>query len=724
MDDDPKHLCRFFVTSGILFLILLYFSACGTTPSIEKNIRGPEYTGMTIEEKETPLKPLFNKSMNAEGIYSIALSHDGRYVAIGRTNLVELWDIVKGGEGEIIESNGIRDVTSLQFSPDGKFLAMGGYRSVEIWSLTVGAGFKPAPTLYKRIEGYGEYITLTVFSPDGRFLAAGSRGAFHSIRIWEVSSGRMARTLEWDWRYADEVRAMIFSHDGLRLASVAMDNIIRIWDVETGMMERSMNRERTDIPVSLSFSPDGQALAGGTAWGQAILWRVTDGAVIHHIDAHRGSIPSVTFSRDGRSLITAGMDQRIRLWDVVTGIPKETKYIDQHIEKLALTKDGQTMVAINRKEVASYRIAEPGGMPPMIAILYPGDQQVINKPLLSISAKVVDDTGINDIALELNGVEIQGEGVGVRDLKIKPAGDRKELDLTWNVSLKRGINKITVVAYDTENLVARKSVEVNYAEEHGEVWGAVIGISQYKHIEGLRYADKDARAIYEYLTKDNGIPESHITFLANEDATLQRIKDVLGVDIKGKALEKDTVIIYFAGHGASEPDRDSPDGDGLEKYFLTHDSDPQRLYSTALPMQEVARMFSRIDAERIVLIQDTCYSGASGGRTVKTASIRASISDAYLNRITKGKGRIIITASKANEVSMEKDSLGHGVFTYYLLEALRHGDNDGDGYLTTGEIYRYVSTKVPEDTKGNQHPVKKGEEVEGEIVIGKVRGSQ
>ncbi|MBI5038559.1 MAG: caspase family protein [Nitrospirae bacterium] len=578
--------------SGILFLMLQYLSACGTTPSVEKNIVGPEPAGMTMEE--TPLKPLFNRPINMES-YSIALSHDGRYVAVGRTNLVDLFDTLRDGEGKIIESHGIRDVTSLQFSPDGGFLSMGGYGSVEIWSLPEGA-------LYKRIESYGDYITLLSFSPDGRLLAAGSRGGVHLIRIWEIGSGRVVKTLEWDWKYSDEIKAMSFSHDGLRLASVAMDNMIRIWDVKTGLVERSMNRERTYIPVSLSLSPDGEMLAAGTAQGQAILWRVADGAVIRRIDAHRGSIPSVKFSRDGRSLITAGMDQRIHAWDVATGILKETRHVEQPVEKLVLTGDGQTMLALNNRGLASYRITEPAGMPPVIAILFPGDQQVINKPLLSISAKVVDDAGINDIMLELNGVEVQGEGMGVRDLKIRPAGDRKEIDLTWNVTLKRGPNKITVVAYDGENLVTRKSVEVNYAEEHGEVWGAVIGISQYKHIEGLKYADKDARAVYEYLTGDNGIPESHITFLANEEATLQRIKDVLGVEIKGKAREKDTVIIYFAGHGASEPDRDSPDGDGLEKYFLTHDSDPERLYSTALPLQEIARIFSRIDAERIVLI--------------------------------------------------------------------------------------------------------------------------
>ncbi|MGZ3569085.1 MAG: caspase family protein, partial [Thermodesulfobacteriota bacterium] len=84
----------------------------------------------------------------------------------------------------------------------------------------------------------------------------------------------------------------------------------------------------------------------------------------------------------------------------------------------------------------------------------------------------------------------------------------------------------------------------------------------------------------------------------------------------------------------------------------------------------------------------------------------------------QGKGRVIITASDANEVSAEKDELKHGVFTYYLLEGLRgKADLDGDGVITIDELYRYVSMKVPPATGQNQHPVLKGETT-GQIVLG------
>jgi len=78
---------------------------------------------------------------------------------------------------------------------------------------------------------------------------------------------------------------------------------------------------------------------------------------------------------------------------------------------------------------------------------------------------------------------------------------------------------------------------------------------------------------------------------------------------------------------------------------------------------------------------------------------------------------VIITASAANELSEEKDDLQHGVFSYYLLEALKGAaDTDCDGAVTVDEAYRYVSEKVPPATNQEQHPVKKGS-VEGDLIL-------
>jgi len=117
-------------------------------------------------------------------------------------------------------------------------------------------------------------------------------------------------------------------------------------------------------------------------------------------------------------------------------------------------------------------------------------------------------------------------------------------------------------------------------------------------------------------------------------------------------------------------------------------------------------------------LADACFSGASGGDMFARS---APISDKFWERISRGKGRVILSASSAEEVSQERKNLGHGVFTYYLLEGLRgKADLDGDGLIDTEEVYRYVSKKVLAATGQQQNPIKKGE-VEGQIILGRVK---
>jgi uncharacterized caspase-like protein len=156
------------------------------------------------------------------------------------------------------------------------------------------------------------------------------------------------------------------------------------------------------------------------------------------------------------------------------------------------------------------------------------------------------------------------------------------------------------------------------------------------------------------------------------------------------------------------------------------DTDPNDLYATALSMDEIQTIFGRIDAERLVMFVDSCYSGAAGGRTFVSQRVRTrdvTIDGQFLDRLTRVKGRAIITASRPSEVSLELSELGHGLFTYYLVEALRGAaDTDKDGVVTLQELYDYVARQVAAKSRtvgGSQHPVMKGE-LEGPLPLARV----
>ena len=85
---------------------------------------------------------------------------------------------------------------------------------------------------------------------------------------------------------------------------------------------------------------------------------------------------------------------------------------------------------------------------------------------------------------------------------------------------------------------------------------------------------------------------------------------------------------------------------------------------------------------------------------------------------------MIIAAAGPNEVALETSELGHGVFTYYVLQGLAgEADRDTDGVVTVSELYDYVEQQVDRKARaagGRQRPLMKGE-IEGTLPLSRVR---
>ncbi len=368
-----------------------------------------------------------------------------------------------------------------------------------------------------------------------------------------------------------------------------------------------------------------------------------------------------------------------------------------------------------REQELLTQLAQGAKNPPVIMIASPKDGDTIEANSIRISGVAEDELAIERLEIFINNKPLEDK-TG-RGLQVKKKAPSRRVEFNEAIPLQRGENKIKVRAVDADGVASEKTLVVKHIEMRKNIWAVVVGINDYPNTRRLKWAVNDAKAFYRHLVDVIQIPPENVTLLLNQDASLSRLRSALGTHLKKKAGKEDMVIIYFAGHGATEKDVLSPDGDGLEKYLLPYDVDPQDLYASALPMREISHIFYRIQSERIIFIADSCYSGASGGRTISLSGIRANISDAFLDRIAGGKGTVIMTASGANEVSAEDEKLQHGVFTYYLLEGLSGAaDADQDGLVTVAEAYRYVSTHVPRATGQEQHPVKKGT-VEGRLIL-------
>lgn len=404
------------------------------------------------------------------------------------------------------------------------------------------------------------------------------------------------------------------------------------------------------------------------------------------------------------------------LMTTLTQLDEMKKQLEEERKKTAqLTQKLEEKDEMERKLLS--KIEESSRNPPVLVIASPLNGKKTVSKVIQISGVAEDDKGLERLEIFINGELLSpasNKGLIIAARENSP----KRINFNEQILLKKGANQIMIRVLDTEGLFSRKELTVYNIKRRRNIWAVVIGINDYTNIRKLKYAVNDARAFHDLLISNNKIPEENVSLLINQKASLTNLRSTLGTKLKNYAGKEDMVIIYFAGHGATEQDAMSPDGDGLEKYLLPYDADLTDLYSSALPMREISHIFHRIKSERIIFIADACYSGASGGRTVSFSGIRANISNAFLDRIISGKGTIIITASAANEVSIENAEFKHGVFTYYLLEALRgKADIDNDGIITVDEAYRYVSDRVPKATGQEQHPVKKGS-VEGSLIFG------
>ena len=259
-----------------------------------------------------------------------------------------------------------------------------------------------------------------------------------------------------------------------------------------------------------------------------------------------------------------------------------------------------------------------------------------------------------------------------------------------------------------ERNVAPLPVEHRFAVRANR-WAIIVGISEYEDARlNLTWANRDAQKLYELIQTPagGGFEPERIELLIDGKATTAAVTRALRSFLKKPARE-DVVLLYFACHGTPDLDRPSI------TYLLTHDTDPDDVSGTALPMREIdISLRENLLAEKVVIIADTCHSasiGNAGGR--RDAGNDAGAINAYLEKVSEARdGVALLTSAESNETAREGTQWGkgHGVFTYFLLRGLQ-GEADGygrpkDGVVSVGELFDYVRDNVKRATDDQQHP--------------------
>jgi len=175
--------------------------------------------------------------------------------------------------------------------------------------------------------------------------------------------------------------------------------------------------------------------------------------------------------------------------------------------------------------------------------------------------------------------------------------------------------------------------------------------------------------------------------LYDKDATKSNI--IAKLDEIARGMKKaDVFLFFYAGHGSM-----------VENTFYFITSEISSLFQKdklkdALSVTELQEKFRLLPALKQVVFIDACQSGSS----VNALAMRGASEEKALAQLSRSSGVHVMASSESDQESAEIKSLGHGVFTYVLLEAL-NGKADGapmDSKITVYEIKSYLDDQVPE----------------------------
>lgn len=236
--------------------------------------------------------------------------------------------------------------------------------------------------------------------------------------------------------------------------------------------------------------------------------------------------------------------------------------------------------------------------------------------------------------------------------------------------------------------------DINKANElYGDVkvWAVLVGISSYSTMPALKYTDDDAYRMYAFLKSPEGgaVPDDQIRILIDQGANKKQILSTIN-EIFAKADPNDVVMFYYSGHGLSQA-------------FVPVDFDG---YNNLLYYKDVVAALDRSKAKNKICIADACYAG--GLDNVKSGTRQPQL--AYYDAFKKSKpGTALFLSSRQEEYSLEDHGLRSGIFSHYLIKALKgEADSNGNGIVTIQEAFDYVGGRVKTYTQYKQNPLLTG----------------
>jgi WD40 repeat protein len=689
---------------------------------------------------------------------SLLISNDGKTLIKGKFGTkVKRWDIASGKA--VMEYVGHKKaVLCYDLSKDGKrLLTGGGDGKIMLWNLETGDSIQS-------ISSYREPIFDIHFSSDETKVASSSWDAtmkihdlqtgqlltyfefetnaayniiYHpsdlylisarldnSLQLWEIDTRTAVRNFVG---HTDIISSIRLTNDQKTLMSTSIDGSIRLWDVGTGLMSKKLKGHRGAVHIAV-FSKDEKFVYSGGADRLIRVWDIASGKVTKSFAGHNAEITSLLFSPDNKMLISHSVDGVTKFWDLSTG-----KEFFEHIhfgenDWMVKNPDGYFNGTDNARKyihfvsgLKTYSVDQffqdfyrPDLLPKIFQNRGGSEERNDIQGKLKSSppptvrvALVAGDPGKAELYVRItdNGAGAQnirvlhnGKSIPLnREVLKLPAG--KGLSTTYKqiIDLVGGQNTFTAVGSNRENLESdphTAEIFSDHSSKSSVCYIVAVGINEYKNSRlSLNYARPDAESFTSLLDEKSPtlFKKIELHTLYDKDATRQKILNMLEM-LSDKISQEDVFIFYYAGHGSMVDDK---------FYFIPTESlrlyDATSLQKEAIEASVLQDKLKNIKALKQLIVMDACQSGGS----VELLATRGASEEKAIAQLSRSAGIHVMASAGSEQFATEFTALGHGLFTYVLIQALK-GEADGapkDGKVTIYELKSYIDDQVPEMTR-------------------------
>ena len=228
---------------------------------------------------------------------------------LGTTSLIRLIDVNTGRElNTLVYTN--ENFSEIEFSPDGKTLAFGvhshTYGKIRLWNTETDDTFDI------QFADRSEWLKAMAFSPDGYRLVIGT--SEEKVQMWDAKDGVLLTSFFEEQPIEKTIMDITISSDG-SLIAVVMPKQIRLVGRAKQPHFKEVSSESDTYWLEAMFCPDNTVLILSLIGGGIQLRDVATGDVLTTLEGHTASPYVLSFSPDGKKLVSAGYDGSILLWD-------------------------------------------------------------------------------------------------------------------------------------------------------------------------------------------------------------------------------------------------------------------------------------------------------------------------------------------------------------------------------------------------------------------------